>query len=1034
MIGEMLLPSLGFTPLVMIACAVAMVVLRAGASRIFFDIVGTFQATKLLGDAKSAATVLEALYIDSLMGIQESAQELADMFNALTDAVMPAAIEIENARVELEKFLDAGDDITQISDDLEDIGVKFGFAADEAFAAGARMAQLSGVLGGGATPVGTELGVMFGLISGMETEAAMQRLINLNQQTKFMTENITENMTQQERANQIRKDSIRVLDQLNTVENRSAATMQQITFVMNQFASQAHLTGESIAAMAAMSATLIEAGEEQGKGGRALRMIYARLGADTNGARTAIENLGIAVYDAEGNMRPFSELLQQLAVEYEGMNNKQQMALVQTVAGNRHYTRLIKLLENVDRVRELEFEAMVAQFPARDELNRRLESEVFLYEQAEARLKNYSGAFGEQLLPAMTRATNVQAQFFKQLNAFAEGPLGPVLTNFIFLSKTMSNFVGPTFQAILGIKGLTIAMDTQQIVMDALNGKQLKAIQTESASTASKNANVIAIKNVTNAVSAESQEKLAALQHQFAMIASDEVSAKSKQGHETQIKLMIKALKLLGVQFDVVTDKQIENNAIGTITGNTHLANSMKVTKYSMSLGALGSAFMMMGENENAMRYGMTLTTTAMALQMFQTYKSITAMIKKTESEVINTGVQEINEQQSKETAAAYGAIGSAATGAAGGVNTLTGAVGANTAAQTAGKGGLLAKLSKSGKYVKGAGYIGAAIMGVELASRFLFKTNQDVINSYDELNSGMADTELVMEYLKHSETELLAIIKDKEDAYQVAIKQNTQLGKDTAARLSNEIASAQKAYDMQVVANMEQAETIDLAKEYYDILQKQEDVMKNQKGIVDDIQRTLFDIHNMGDDSMKWIEKTFGIDLPDWANPDKETSPFLDWLTGGRISDQEKFNQAMEDFKETNIELYTFLKGLGVSTWEEADEAILQYQETVKKQQQEDEKLYGGMVNGIGEVEDAIYSFNNAREELFFGFSADRLTGDLVRQVRQQGVETLITSTEVIMTNNFNGMTTAEVASEILRLIETEGNFKGYNFSTTAG
>jgi len=96
-----------------------------------------------------------------------------------------------------------------------------------------------------------------------------------------------------------------------------------------------------------------------------------------------------------------------------------------------------------------------------------LESEVFLYEQAEARLKNYSAAFGEQLLPVMTKATNRQADFFKQLNAFAEGPLGPVLTGFVFLSKTMSSFVGPTFQAILGIKGLTIALETQQIVQRA---------------------------------------------------------------------------------------------------------------------------------------------------------------------------------------------------------------------------------------------------------------------------------------------------------------------------------------------------------------------------------------------------------------------------------------------------------------------------------------------------------------------------------------------------------------------------------------
>jgi len=213
-------------------------------------------------------------------------------------------------------------------------------------------------------------------------------------------------MTAQEKANQIRLDSTRILDQLNTVENRSAATMKQITFVMNQFASQAHLTNESIAAMAAMSATLIEAGEEQGKGGRALRMIYARLGADTNGARTAIENLGIAVITTEGEMIPFSKILQELAIHYQTLGGAQKLQLAQSIAGNRHYTRLIKLLENVDRVRELELEALLAQFPARDELQRRLNSEIFAYEQAEAGLKNYSAAFGTALLPHLTAVTN----------------------------------------------------------------------------------------------------------------------------------------------------------------------------------------------------------------------------------------------------------------------------------------------------------------------------------------------------------------------------------------------------------------------------------------------------------------------------------------------------------------------------------------------------------------------------------------------------------------------------------------------------
>lgn len=80
------------------------------------------------------------------------------------------------------------------------------------------------------------------------------------------------------------------MDQLNTIENRSASTMEQVTFVMNQFASQAHLTNESIAMMAAQSAVLIETGEEQGKAGRALKQIYARLGGDINNARALLEN------------------------------------------------------------------------------------------------------------------------------------------------------------------------------------------------------------------------------------------------------------------------------------------------------------------------------------------------------------------------------------------------------------------------------------------------------------------------------------------------------------------------------------------------------------------------------------------------------------------------------------------------------------------------------------------------------------------------------------------------------------------------
>jgi len=1028
MIGEILLPSLTFTPLVLFACAVAMVVLRAGASRIFFDIVGTFQATKLLKDAQATATVLEALYIDSFMGITESAEEISEMFNELTEATLPLAVEIENARVELEKFLDAGDDIDQISDELETIGLRFGFAADEAFAAGARMAQLSGVLGGGATPVGTELGVMFGLISGMETEAAMQRLINLNQQTKFMTKNVTENMTAQERANQIRTDSIRILDQLNTVENRSAATMQQITFVMNQFASQAHLTGESIASMAAMSATLIEAGEEQGKGGRALRMIYARLGADTNGARSELEKLGIEVFNAEGTMRPFSELLKQIAGNYQEMSDKEKMAFVQTVAGNRHYTRLIKLIENVDRVRELELEALIAQFPARGELQRRLESEVFLYEQAEARLKNYSAAFGEQLLPVMTKATNRQADFFKQLNAFAEGPLGPVLTGFVFLSKTMSSFVGPTFQAILGIKGLTIALETQQIVQRALNGEQIANLQLNKAQNLQvglmmqrKHEQVMVIEKENMVTSVAAEKLREEIRERIQLINQLDRSSESRAAHERWLNRDIEALRALGVEIDIVGAKTDRGTLSNKENTNSILGNSMALTSYSMKLGAAGSLLMMFGKNEKSMRYGMMLTTTAMALQMAQTIRSMNATMKDTGAKTLNLISQEAVTAAVKKH-----------------VTALAGATAGTKAATVATN-----MLNTSFKRMLVTTGVGIVALGVlHTLSKSLFPSFNDAAEGIEAYNSAIADTGLVVEYLKLSDAEAVALLKEKKEAYDAVKDSTTQVGQETANRLATEIASLQKTVDLNTISNMQQEDAQEIASEYYDLLEKQNQVIKESETSWGKALVAVSYYKNTITEA--WTEIPYIGDAIDEVTKKMEKIPIIgDMMTHGSIlgpfakkqeDDYIEATEAIDEFVASHVELGEWLEQHKDLTEDEFGIALQEYIKTLNEATNAEDEYFNSFGSGIDESLEKIYSFNNAREELFFGFSSDRLTGDLVRQVRQQGVETLITSTEVIMTNNFNGMTTAEVASEILRLIETEGNFKDYNFATTAG
>jgi len=403
-----------------------LLLLRSGASSVFFDVVGTFQADRLLGDADAKMATFNALMLDGIARIQESAQAIGDNFQMLIDSVMPFTESIADARIEFEKFVQEGQNAELMAEQITDMGTQFGYAADEALAAGARMAQLSAIVGAGAVAAATEVGVKFALIGGMQTEQAMTRLINLQQQTTFMYGDIEkatfDAMTAEQQANTVRTNSMEILNQLNTIENRSAATMENITFVMNQFASQADMTGESIASMAAISATLIEAGENQGKAGRALRIIYARLGANTAGAADALTQYGVAVKDAEGNMRPLSEVLKELDKIWPQLNQGQKQNLAISVAGKNHYVRFLKVAENYNRISELTADALNDQDTAQDEVNKRLEKNITKLREAEANLANYKAQLGEQLLPAITGATEAQANFTKALGELVSIP------------------------------------------------------------------------------------------------------------------------------------------------------------------------------------------------------------------------------------------------------------------------------------------------------------------------------------------------------------------------------------------------------------------------------------------------------------------------------------------------------------------------------------------------------------------------------------------------------------------------------------
>ena len=472
-------------PIILGLMGVVMVVLRAGASRIMFDIVGTFQANRLIRDGQAAMTALDSLMLDGLSGIEEAAGAIGQQFNAMVDATVPLAANIERTRLEFSKFVSEHNTDALIQE-IEGIGTAYGFTAEQSLEAGARMAQLSGLLGESAVPAATEAAIAFGLIGEMTPEDAIRKLINLQQQTNFVFKNTTKSVYQQisaqERAEVVTREMANTLNLLNSIEDNSAATMNNIIAVMNEFASQAHLTGESMEYMAAMSATLIEAGEQQGKGGRALCMIYARLGSNINGAADALHELGVETVNSDGSLRTFSDTMNELIPLYQRMNSAQKQQLAQQVAGNRHYIRFIKLAENWDRVTQLQREGMNRTSKVMEEsgdsvgyLTDLLESQTVALSEAEAQLELSSAAIGDVFIPSTIRATKFQSDFnFAMVDMITHfGAVGGALGDIVGAQQVLSKTFAPFFSAMLNVKALSLALQVNHQILRAVTGQQL---------------------------------------------------------------------------------------------------------------------------------------------------------------------------------------------------------------------------------------------------------------------------------------------------------------------------------------------------------------------------------------------------------------------------------------------------------------------------------------------------------------------------------------------------------------------------------
>jgi TP901 family phage tail tape measure protein len=446
---------------------------RIGASQVFFNIVAQFNAEKLIKDYRSINTVMKAVSLDTFEAILKPIEGLGQGINQITAELGPLQEGLGLAAVEFEKFFGTLPAMEAMRDEVMELGQEFAQTGVEALNAGSRAAQVANLVGRGNVTTLTKLAYTLAEISDLNAEEAQRGIIQLHQQTGMLFGDMNREqfirLGLQEQQNVLVEEGAKALDALNTIANRSVALEGDLVRVMGTFAAQGELVGDSFEFMAAASATLLEAGEEQGTAGRALRMMYARLGGDVSGARSKIEDMGFELMENKDKMKNMQDILTELSDKgWANFSGAQKQNIAQTIAGNRHYVRFIKLMENYERTMQLAADGAKGFDSALGQANKALSTEVNLLKKAQIENENLRAKIGEGLTPFMRGQVEVQNNYLRVTEVLSDslGGLGVVLGKLKGTMEVMGGFI----KIGLATQSLGIGFEMFTSVQRQLNG------------------------------------------------------------------------------------------------------------------------------------------------------------------------------------------------------------------------------------------------------------------------------------------------------------------------------------------------------------------------------------------------------------------------------------------------------------------------------------------------------------------------------------------------------------------------------------
>ena len=163
------------------------------------------------------------------------------------------------------------------------------------------------------------------------------------------------------------EDAMLVSDKFAAVAAASATDYDELAIALSKVASQANLAGMSIDYTTALLTKGLETTREAPETmGTALKTIIARMrelgdygetlegDTDINNVESQLAYVDIALRNTNGELRSTEEVLDELGKKWDSLNKNQQAAIAKALAGTRQQSRLIAMMEDYERVTELQ--------------------------------------------------------------------------------------------------------------------------------------------------------------------------------------------------------------------------------------------------------------------------------------------------------------------------------------------------------------------------------------------------------------------------------------------------------------------------------------------------------------------------------------------------------------------------------------------------------------------------------------------------------------------------------------------------------